>query len=159
LSGREKIGRLIGVGTGPGDPELLTLKAVKALSQADVLAHFAKRGNAGNARAIVEAHARQDWIELPLLYPVTTESTKIDDAYKDQILGFYEESAQAVARHLDAGRTSPSCRRRPAFLRLLHAPACAAGASLSDRESFRASPPCRDAGRRLVCPSCRATTC
>jgi precorrin-2/cobalt-factor-2 C20-methyltransferase len=105
LSGREKIGRLIGVGTGPGDPELLTLKAVKALSQADVLAHFAKRGNAGNARAIIQAHARQDWIELPLLYPVTTEIDKNDDAYKDQILGFYEESAQAVARHLDAGRT------------------------------------------------------
>ncbi len=36
-------GRLIGVGTGPGDPELLTLKAVRALQEADVVAHFAKR--------------------------------------------------------------------------------------------------------------------
>jgi len=100
----KQIGHLIGVGTGPGDPELLTLKAVKALKQADVLAHFAKRGNAGNARAIIEAHARPDWIELPLLYPVTTEIDKNDDAYKAQILNFYEESAQAIARHLDAGR-------------------------------------------------------
>ena len=50
----------IGVGTGPGDPELLTLKAVRALGEADVLAHFAKRGNNGNARAIVAAHLRPD---------------------------------------------------------------------------------------------------
>ena len=63
----------IGVGTGPGDPELLTLKAVRALGEADVVAHFAKRGNNGNARAIVEAHLQPGMIELPLLYPVTTE--------------------------------------------------------------------------------------
>jgi precorrin-2/cobalt-factor-2 C20-methyltransferase len=100
-----KTGRLIGVGTGPGDPELLTLKAVRALSEADVLAHFAKRGNAGNARAIIGAHARPDWIELPLLYPVTTEIDRNDDAYKAQILAFYEESADAVAAHLQTGRT------------------------------------------------------
>jgi len=105
VTGQPKTGRLIGVGTGPGDPELLTLKAVKALARADVLAHFAKRGNAGNARAIIEAHARADWIELPLLYPVTTEIDKNDDAYKAQILAFYEESAQNIAGHLEAGRT------------------------------------------------------
>ena len=69
-------GRLYGVGTGPGDPELLTLKAVRALREADVLAHFAKRGNNGNARKIIEAYLRPEMIELPLLYPVTTEIEK-----------------------------------------------------------------------------------
>ena len=53
-------GRLVGVGTGPGDPELLTLKAVRALAEADVVAHFAKRGSNGNARAIVGAHLRPE---------------------------------------------------------------------------------------------------
>src|SRR5690606_10155596 len=43
-------GRLYGVGTGPGDPELLTLKAVRAIGEADVLAYFAKAGRAGNGR-------------------------------------------------------------------------------------------------------------
>jgi precorrin-2/cobalt-factor-2 C20-methyltransferase len=98
-------GRLIGVGTGPGDPELLTLKAVRALAEADVVAHFAKRNANGNARAIVHGHMRPGIVELPLHYPVTTEIDKDHDDYKTQILAFYEQSAAAVAAHLDAGRT------------------------------------------------------
>ena len=47
-------GRLIGVGVGPGDPELVTLKALRALREADVVAYFAKAGHASHARAIVE---------------------------------------------------------------------------------------------------------
>ncbi len=98
-------GRLIGVGTGPGDPELLTLKAVRALGEADVLAHFAKRGNNGNARATVAALVKPDVVELPLIYPVTTEISKEHADYKTQIADFYEDSARAVAAHLDQGRT------------------------------------------------------
>ena len=98
-------GKLIGVGTGPGDPELLTLKAVKALEAADVVAHFAKRGNSSNARRIVEAHLRPGVVELPLLYPVTTEIARDHEDYRDQISRFYAESAEAVAAHLEAGRT------------------------------------------------------
>ena len=98
-------GRLIGVGTGPGDPELLTLKATRALAEADVIAHFAKRGNNGNARTITDAHFRADVIELPLLYPITTEIDKDHDDYRAAITSFYEESAQAVVAHLDKGRT------------------------------------------------------
>lgn len=98
-------GRLIGVGTGPGDPELLTLKAVRALAEADVVAHFAKRGSNGNARAIVEAHFRKGWIELPLIYPVTTEIDKNNSDYRAQIADFYEKSVHIVAEHLQNGRT------------------------------------------------------
>jgi precorrin-2/cobalt-factor-2 C20-methyltransferase len=98
-------GRLIGLGTGPGDPELLTLKAVRALGEADVVAHFAKSGRPGNARAIVAAHVRADAIELPLLYPVTTEIEKTHPDYARLIAAFFDEAAAAVAAHLDAGRT------------------------------------------------------
>jgi precorrin-2/cobalt-factor-2 C20-methyltransferase len=105
VSEQSQAGRLIGVGTGPGDPELLTLKAVRALGEADVVAHFAKRGNAGNARATVSTHLRPDVVELPLLYPVTTEIDKEEDSYKSQILDFYETSAEQLAEHLRAGRT------------------------------------------------------
>ncbi len=98
-------GRLFGVGTGPGDPELLTLKAVRAIGEADVLAYFAKAGRAGNGRAIVEGLLKPGMVELPLYYPVTTEIHKDHDDYKGQITAFYDASAAAVAEHLAAGRT------------------------------------------------------
>jgi precorrin-2/cobalt-factor-2 C20-methyltransferase len=97
-------GRLYGLGTGPGDPELLTLKALRVLQQVPVVAHFAKRGQPGNARGIVAALLRPGVTELPLLYPVTTEIDRHDPDYRAQITGFYEASAAAVAAHLDAGR-------------------------------------------------------
>lgn len=98
-------GRLIGVGTGPGDPELLTVKAVKALERADVLAYFAKEGRRGNGRAIVDGLVKPGIVELPLYYPVTVEIDKDHDDYKSSITAFYDASAQAVAEHLEAGRT------------------------------------------------------
>jgi precorrin-2/cobalt-factor-2 C20-methyltransferase len=98
-------GRLIGVGTGPGDPDLMTVKAVKALASADVMAYFAKAGRRGNGRSIVDGIVRDDIIELPLYYPVTTEIEKHEDGYISQITDFYEESAVRVAEHLDAGRS------------------------------------------------------
>ena len=51
-------GLLLGVGVGPGDPELLTLKAVRALEGADVVAHFAKAGNSSNALATAGRYLR-----------------------------------------------------------------------------------------------------
>lgn len=98
-------GRLFGVGTGPGDPELLTLKAVRALAGADVVAHFAKAGRRGNARATVEGYLRADAIELPLLYPVTTEIDRHETGYVDALAGFFAEAAAAVEAHLAEGRT------------------------------------------------------
>lgn len=98
-------GRLIGVGTGPGDPELLTLKAVRALGEADVIAHFLKRGRPGNARRIVDQHWPETVIELPLAYPVTTEMHRHGPDYRASIAGFFDESARQIAAHLDAGLT------------------------------------------------------
>lgn len=97
-------GRLIGVGVGPGDPGLLTLNAIAALGKADVVAHFAKAGNASNARTIAASHLKAGVEELPLLYPVTTEIPKEDAAYRDAISAFYDSSAASIASRLDAGR-------------------------------------------------------
>ncbi|HEX5933171.1 MAG TPA: precorrin-2 C(20)-methyltransferase [Pseudorhizobium sp.] len=97
-------GRLTGVGTGPGDPELLTLKAVRALGEADVVAFFCKKGGNGNARAIVDAHIRPGTIEMPLVYPVTVETHKDEEAYQAPIADFFDRSAEEIAAHLDAGR-------------------------------------------------------
>jgi precorrin-2/cobalt-factor-2 C20-methyltransferase len=109
-------GRLIGVGVGPGDPELVTLKAMRALGEADVVAHFAKAGHPSHSRAIVARHLHQDVVELPLLYPVTTELPKASAAYRDTIRDFYNYSAAQVAAHLDAARTvAVICEGDPLF--------------------------------------------
>jgi precorrin-2/cobalt-factor-2 C20-methyltransferase len=99
------VGRLIGVGVGPGDPDLMTLKAVHALESADVVAHFAKGGNASNARAIAARFLRSGLTELPLLYPITTEQPVGDPAYQSAIQGFFNEAATKIAAHLETGRT------------------------------------------------------
>jgi len=97
-------GRLIGVGVGPGDPELMTLKAVRALNDADVVAFFAKAGNTSHARTIAAQHLRAGVVELPLLYPVTTELPSCSDAYRATICTFYDTAAAQIAAQIAAGR-------------------------------------------------------
>jgi precorrin-2/cobalt-factor-2 C20-methyltransferase len=96
-------GLLIGVGVGPGDPELLTLKAVRALENADVVAHFAKAGNPSNARATAARFLQPTVRELQLLYPLTTERPTADPAYRSAIDRFFDDSAALLAEHLEAG--------------------------------------------------------
>ena len=98
------IGRLIGVGVGPGDPGLLTLNAIAALNAADVTAHFAKAGNASNARTIASKHFKPGVEELSLLYPVTTEIPKEDASYRETLRAFYDSAAASIAAHLDQAK-------------------------------------------------------
>jgi precorrin-2/cobalt-factor-2 C20-methyltransferase len=108
--------RLIGVGVGPGDPELMTLKSLRALGEADVIAHFAKAGHASHSRTIAAGHLRADALELPLLYPVTTELPKCSTGYRDALRDFYDGGAAAIAAHLDAGRVvAVICEGDPLF--------------------------------------------
>jgi precorrin-2/cobalt-factor-2 C20-methyltransferase len=108
--------RLIGVGVGPGDPELVTLKALRALREADVVAHFAKAGNPSRARAIAAGHLKPDVAEVALLYPVTTEIPKHEPAYCGEIAAFYDDCAETLAGHLDAHRSvAVICEGDPLF--------------------------------------------
>jgi precorrin-2/cobalt-factor-2 C20-methyltransferase len=108
--------KLIGVGVGPGDPELLTLKAMRALGEADVVAHFAKAGNPSHSRAIAAEHLRDGVMELPLLYPVTTEQPKECDAYRNALRDFYDGAAEKIAALLNAGKTvAVICEGDPLF--------------------------------------------
>jgi precorrin-2 C20-methyltransferase / precorrin-3B C17-methyltransferase len=97
-------GRLYGVGVGPGDPELITLKAARLIESADVVAYHAARHGRSNARAIAAGLLRDGQIEEPLIYPVTTETTDHPGGYQGAIDEFYAEAAGRLAAHLDAGR-------------------------------------------------------
>jgi precorrin-2/cobalt-factor-2 C20-methyltransferase len=111
-----KSGKLIGVGVGPGDPELMTVKATRALRQADVIAYFAKAGNPSHSRATIGQYLRADIIELPLAYPVTTELPKCSAGYRDAIENFYTRAAVDIAGHLQAGRlVAVICEGDPLF--------------------------------------------
>ena len=111
-----KKGRLYGVGLGPGDPELITLKALNAIKSSPVIAWFAKAGRKGHARTIVEPYMPQDRTELPLFYPVTTEIPFDHPDYNQALAHFYDESASAIASHLDHGRdVALLCEGDPLF--------------------------------------------
>jgi precorrin-2/cobalt-factor-2 C20-methyltransferase len=109
-------GKLIGVGVGPGDPELMTLKALRALAEADVIAHFAKAGCASRAREIASAHLSAAAVEIPLFYPMTTELPRLSDGYRNALRAFYDEAAARIAAHLEKGQSvAVICEGDPLF--------------------------------------------
>jgi precorrin-2 C20-methyltransferase/precorrin-3B C17-methyltransferase len=97
-------GRLFGVGVGPGDPELMTIKARRRIEEADVVAYPVARRGRGVAHGIAAPYLRPGQVELALTYPVTTEQTDHPDGYEGALREFYDEAARLIAAHLDAGR-------------------------------------------------------
>jgi precorrin-2 C20-methyltransferase/precorrin-3B C17-methyltransferase len=97
-------GRLWGVGLGPGDPELITVKAARLIESADVIAYHMARHGRSIARSIASSHLRDDHIEEPLMYPITTETTDHPGGYQGALDDFYVACAARLAAHLDAGR-------------------------------------------------------
>ncbi|GAA0918266.1 MULTISPECIES: precorrin-2 C(20)-methyltransferase [Streptomyces violaceusniger group] len=101
----QQTGRLYGVGLGPGDPSLMTVRAVEVIAAADVIAYHSARHGRSIARSIAERHLRPDHIEERLVYPVTTETTDHPGGYRGAMEEFYADAAARLAAHLDAGRT------------------------------------------------------
>jgi precorrin-2/cobalt-factor-2 C20-methyltransferase len=97
-------GTLYGVGVGPGDPELMSLKAARILKSAPVIAFFAKKGNPGNARRAVNGHLNPDAELIRLDYPFTTEIAETDPRYRDALIAFYDDSAATLGARLDQGQ-------------------------------------------------------
>ena len=97
-------GTLFGVGLGPGDPELVTVKAARIIGAADVVAYHSARHGRSIARRIAEPYLRSGQIEEHLVYPVTTGTTEHPGGYAGAMEGFYREAAERIAAHLDAGR-------------------------------------------------------
>jgi len=97
-------GKLYGVGLGPGDPELMTVKAARLIGEADVIAYHSARHGRSIARSVAEPYLRDGQIEEKLVYPITTETTDHPGGYEGAIADFYELSAKRLAEHLDAGR-------------------------------------------------------
>lgn len=97
-------GTLFGVGVGPGDPELITVKAARIIAGADVVAYHSARHGRSIARRIAASYLRPDQIEEHLVYPVTTETTDHPGGYEGAMEDFYAAAAERIAEHLLAGR-------------------------------------------------------
>ncbi|MEM6492033.1 MAG: SAM-dependent methyltransferase, partial [Pseudomonadota bacterium] len=89
-------GTFIGVGVGPGDPELLTLKAVAAIRAAPVIAYPAPDRGDAFARRIAAPHIPHGRTEIAIRTPMTPE--RFPDA------AVYDAAAAEIGDHLTAGR-------------------------------------------------------
>ncbi len=109
-------GNLYGVGVGPGDPELMTLKAVRRISASPVIGYFAARGRPSNARRIAEDLITEHHRELRFDYPVTVECLAPTQSYEQMLLGCYDEAAARVEEELLAGHdVAVLCEGDPLF--------------------------------------------
>lgn len=97
-------GRFTVVGIGPGDPELITLKAARIIGAAAVVAYHAGVRKKSHARRIADGVIPAGVIEEELRYPVTTGATEHPGGYVGAMADFYESCAARLSGHLDAGR-------------------------------------------------------
>ena len=108
-------GRLYGVGVGPGDPELVTVKARRIIEAADVVAYPIGPGREGVACAAAAPYLGEQE-QIALEYPVTTQESDHPDGYEGALRDFYDESARRIAAELDAGRSvAVLCEGDPFF--------------------------------------------
>jgi len=89
-------GTIHGVGLGPGDPDLMSVRADRLLRGASHVAYFRKAGRRGRARSSVEGMLRADAVEIAMEYPVTTEIPLNDPAYAECLAAFYAEVAERL---------------------------------------------------------------
>ncbi|MEO1089724.1 MAG: precorrin-2 C(20)-methyltransferase [Pseudomonadota bacterium] len=90
-------GRLFGIGVGPGDPELVTLKAVRLTRAADVVVHLRARGRPSRSRAIMAPHLRDDQPEIGVELVMSPDRRDAEASY--------DRLAATVAETLAAGHT------------------------------------------------------
>ena len=101
-------GTLALVGVGPGDPELLTLKAARILGEAGVVAFPQTETGATLALEIARAHVNPAAALLPVAIPMALERGPARAAY--------DAAAAALLAHLEAGRdVAFLCKGDPLF--------------------------------------------
>ena len=88
-------GTLYGLGVGPGDPELITLKALKILQAVPVVAYPAPETGDSLARSIVDSHLNGKQEEIPIRMPMVSARFPAQEVY--------DWAADAIGSHLDAG--------------------------------------------------------
>ena len=92
----KKMGKIYGVGVGPGAVDLLSVRAEKLVREAKYIAFFRKAGRAGHARQIASTLLSKDVIELAMEYPITTEIPLSDQRYSEVLSEFYKKYSNKI---------------------------------------------------------------
>ncbi len=101
-------GTLYGLGVGPGDPELLTLKALRILREVPVIAYPAPEKGDSMTRAIAAAHLPGGQAEIALRMPMIAGDAPAD--------AHYDRYVSEIVAHLEAGRdVAVLCEGDPLF--------------------------------------------
>lgn len=101
-------GTLYGIGVGPGDPELLTLKAYRLLRAVPVLAYPAPERGPSLARAIAAPHLNGARTEIAIRMPMVSARFPAREVY--------DRAAEELGGHLEAGRdVAVLCEGDPFF--------------------------------------------
>ena len=92
----KETGKLIGVGVGPGDPELLTLKAFRLIQQADVISFLVNEKQVSQAKMIAAEAITGAALEIPLMMPMSKDRTLADKVY--------DQAAEHIKQQLYSGK-------------------------------------------------------
>jgi precorrin-2/cobalt-factor-2 C20-methyltransferase len=109
------MGRIICCGLGPGDPDLISVRADRKVRAATHVAYFRKKGRPGQARAIVDGLLRADVREYPMEYPVTTELTFNSEEYARQLAAFHDAWADRLVELASTTDVVVLCEGDPFF--------------------------------------------
>lgn len=109
------MGKIICTGLGPGDPDLMSLRAHRAVTSATQVAYFRKAGRAGQARRIVTGLLRADAVEHAMEYPVTTELPFDGPEYNDALARFYDDWAERLREVSQTSDVVVLCEGDPFF--------------------------------------------
>jgi precorrin-2/cobalt-factor-2 C20-methyltransferase len=109
------MGRIICCGLGPGDPDLISVRADREIRAAAQVAYFRKKGRPGQARRIVEGMLAKGVQEYPMEYPVTTELAVDSDDYVRLLADFYDAWAERLTRIAREADVVVLCEGDPFF--------------------------------------------
>lgn len=89
-------GTLYGLGVGPGDPDLLTVKALRIIRDVPVIAYPAPDEGSSLARSIIAPHLERDYEEIVIRMPLDAARFPAEDIYDD--------AAAKISARLQAGQ-------------------------------------------------------
>lgn len=89
-------GTIYGVGVGPGDPELISLKAYNLLKKAKHIAYFKKKNKDGISYNIIKQYLKKNVYEIQMDYPITTEISFRSNQYKQILSQFYDNCCNEI---------------------------------------------------------------